>query len=236
MEKVRLIIFPHAGSGVAYYSKWRNVFSDYINVSIVQYPMREQKAYCKMPDTVQDLASYIFYEYSEWFEGKYAIWGHSMGSIVGYETLKLCQSNLGKTAIAFFSSGSSAPCDELSSLTGDIKTREKLFSVLRKFGGVSKELLENEEFMNYFLPVIKADIKLLSGYRDIEIQKILCPLILLEGSEDDCDITNWKQYVSNETEKVVYKGGHFFIENHQDEVIQLIEKHIFRRVSHFINM
>lgn len=43
MEKANLIIFPHAGGGILYYNKWRVLLSKKFNVTIIQYPMREQK-------------------------------------------------------------------------------------------------------------------------------------------------------------------------------------------------
>ena len=56
-----------------------------------------------MPDTVYELADELFDEYKDWFRNDYVVWGHSMGSTVGYEVAKQCEEILHNPPIAFFS-------------------------------------------------------------------------------------------------------------------------------------
>lgn len=110
-DRVPLLCFPHAGAGRLYYARWGALFDDGISFEVVQYPEREGRYKERMPDTVQQLAANIHSEYAWVFEGPYSIWGHSMGTVVGYEVAKLAQRLSGRAPLVFFSSGSSAPCE-----------------------------------------------------------------------------------------------------------------------------
>lgn len=109
-EKLRAVVFPHACGGTLFYRDFKNSFKN-SNVSVIQYPGREEKYVQVMPDTVGELADEIFKEYRDLFKSDYVIWGHSMGSTVGYEVAKRCEEILNNPPIAFFSSGASAPCN-----------------------------------------------------------------------------------------------------------------------------
>ncbi|MGP2705891.1 thioesterase domain-containing protein, partial [Serratia marcescens] len=37
----QLVVFPHAGGGVAFYQHWRDLLPDEVDLFIVQYPGRE---------------------------------------------------------------------------------------------------------------------------------------------------------------------------------------------------
>ena len=190
MEKANLIIFPHAGGGILYYNKWRVLLSKKFNVTIIQYPMREQKMNQHMPESLEILAEDIFSEYESLFNDKCIIWGHSMGSFVAYEVLKLME------------------------------------GYLKSFGGIDFTLLSDEDFVEAFLPTIKVDMILVSQYTDKCIRRIKCPIVLMEGTEDKCDISQWIMYAENSLKTVYFKGNHFFIEENVSEVIKILERGI----------
>ena len=98
MQSVSLVCFPHAGAGRMYYTKWHSLFGDEVDLQIVQYPLREHRMRDPMPDTVGELADEIFDTYADAFRGTYAIWGHSMGSTIGYEVARRCQNRLEQSA------------------------------------------------------------------------------------------------------------------------------------------
>ena len=81
-------------------------------------------------------------------------------------------------------------------------------------GGIPKEILENRELLNIFIPYIKNDYKLNESfiYND---EVISVPIYAYAGTDDiDADITMldaWSTVTTGELVKREFSGGHFFI-------------------------
>ncbi|MER6911902.1 alpha/beta fold hydrolase [Streptomyces sp. NPDC000594] len=226
MNKVPVVCFPHAGSGALYYGKWKYAFQDAVDLQTVQYPFRERRLATPMPASVQLLARDIFEEFLDVFRGTYAIWGHSMGSVIGYEVAKLCQERLGNPPLVYFSSGSSAPCDARFKRVEELDTAAGFHDVLRQYGGVSEEILRDASFMKYLAPTIEADLRLMGGYLDTAREKLRCPIVLMEGRDDAVTIGPWEHYTDLPLEVFEFSGGHFFLEEHRAEMASLMESRI----------
>lgn len=223
---IPLLCFPHAGAGRLYYTRWRSHFSDGIRFEVVQYPEREHRRAHRMPATVQRLAADIHAEYEDLLSGPYAIWGHSMGSVVGYEVAKRCRQLTGNGPVVFFSSGSSAPCDSRFKSVPSLSTPGGFREILQRYGGIAPEYLEDRDFMDYFAPIIKADLALLGGYEDDEQVPLDCPLVLMEGRDDNVRIDNWSRYAARAPELHLFDGGHFFPDQHQSALANLMTTRI----------
>lgn len=226
MEKLPIVCFPHAGAGMLYYSKWKFAFSDGIDVRVVQYPLREQRTSTPMPASLPLLARDIVTEFVDSFRGTYAIWGHSMGSILGYEVAKLCQERLDNPPLVFFSSGSAAPCDSRFKAVDKLDTPEGIKQVLRDYGGLSEANLADPGFMSYFAPIIVADLRLLGGYEESAFEQLRCPIVVMEGRDDRVVTDQWQRYTERPVETTEFDGGHFFVEERRPEMAAFMESKI----------
>ncbi|MFH9296602.1 thioesterase II family protein [Streptomyces sp. NPDC017520] len=226
MEKIPMLCFPHAGAGKLYYSKWRTEFTDAIDWNVVQYPLREQRMRTPMPPTVAELAENIFAEFADIFRRTYVIWGHSMGSVIGYEVARLCQDRLDNPPLVFFSSGASAPSRARFAHVADLDTSEGFRDVLHRYGGVSKEHLRDPDFMTYFAPIIEADLRLLGGYQDMTFDKLRCPVALMMGRSDTATTDMWQRYTDHPLEVTEFDGGHFFLDEHRSAMASLMESQV----------
>ncbi|MFE9638134.1 thioesterase II family protein [Nocardiopsis alba] len=226
MDSISMVCFPHAGAGRFYYSRWQQAFSGIVDLNIVQYPLRENRLNTPMPESVGELAEDIFEEFEDVLRGPYAIWGHSMGGVLGYEVAKLCQERLGNAPLTFFSSGSSAPCRARFRRVGNLDTPEGFRDVLLRYGGVPEEYLRDADFMTYFAPAIKADLRLLSAYQDTGRVPLRCPLVLMLGRGDTVTPDQWEHYTDHSLEVNEYEGGHFFLDRHRESMVALMESRL----------
>ncbi len=230
MGKVNLLCFPHAGGGSLYYASWKKLFCGDILFKTVIYPGRESRIDERLPDTLKKLAGQLFNENKSFLEEDYAIWGHSMGSVVGYEVAKLSQKLLGKKPICYFASGAKAPL-----LIGrDIihsDADNEFMTKLTRYGGIEKKLLETDEFSKYFIPVIKKDMELLYFYKDKDKQPLECPIYLFHGLEDDCSMEGWEPYTKNTLHAQFFTGSHFFIKEHQKELVEIMSNCIHEQLQ-----
>ncbi|MFF8499040.1 thioesterase II family protein [Streptomyces anulatus] len=223
MDSIPIVCFPHAGSGRLYYSQWQHAFDATIDLRIVQYPLREQRTLTPMPSSIGALAADVFAEFEEVFRGPYAIWGHSMGSVIGYEVSKLCQERLSNPPMAFFSSGAAAPCRVGFTRVKDLDTPEGFRSVLLRYGGAAAQYVHDPDFLRHFAPAIKADLRLLSGYRDTAFQQLRCPVVVMLGRSDTVTAEQWEHYTAHPLEVHEYDGGHFFLDEHRASMVSLME-------------
>ncbi len=209
-----------------YYGKWRYEFGDAIDFRIVQYPFREQRMNVPMPASLPSLAEDVFAAFIGTFRGPYAIWGHSMGAIVGYEVAKLCQRRLDNPPMVFFGSASAAPNESRFKRAAMLDDEEGLNEILRHYGGIGEENLRDAEFMKYFSPIISADLQMLATYEETGIERLRCPLVLMKGLDDRADMDGWKLYAGDPPEFIEFPGGHFFLEDCRSQMASIMETRI----------
>lgn len=225
-SQIPLLCLPHAGAGRLYYNKWRNSFGDGIGFEVVQYPARENRLAHPMPETVEELADDIHAEYADLLAGPHAIWGHSMGSVVGYEVVRASRRRGGAGPLVFFSSGSAAPCESRFKRAASLETADGFRDVLLRYGGIPAASLDDPQFMDYFAPIIKTDLRLLGGYREDGVQPLGCPLVLMQGRDDPVKVDTWTRYVERPPEMHLFPGGHFFPAQNQASLVALMSTRI----------
>src|SRR5439155_19515368 len=108
-----------------------------------------------------------------------ALFGHSLGALIAFETSKA----LGGRVRRLFVSGSSAPRFRVKKRRSEL-TDEDLRRELSELGGTPTEVLDNDELMQLLLPMLRADFALVDGYRSGAAAKAPCPITVFAGSDD----------------------------------------------------
>lgn len=223
-EKVTLLCLPFAGGGASVYNQWVIKMKNAVTVCPIQLPGREERItetpYIDMTVLLDDLED----TFKNTVKGPYALWGHSMGGKIAYELEKRLEEN-GYTAQCLFISGSRIPSipepKPIYHLPDEIFKKE-----LGRFQGTPKEILENQELLDFFLPMLRADFTMDETYYDQKITVLHSPIIAFGGEKDgeaDAEvICEWRKYTDSYFEYQIFEGGHFYIWEHEDEVIQNI--------------
>jgi len=226
--KLKLYCLPHAGSSAASYLKLK----EYINPSIEVCPIElagrgrrwGQRFYEDVDEAVNDIYNFLGSE----IDGKqYAFLGHSIGAILAYETIQKLIENKRTVPIHSFFSGRNPPHISENSNIHMLPDNE-IIKELKTLGGTSRELLEDDGLMKFFLPVIRADYRLSEKYKLKEKKnKLTCSISILNGN-DDCQINDevykWKTYTDAKCFFYEFEGDHFFINKHQDKICKIINK------------
>ena len=155
---------------------------------------------------------------------RYLIYGHSMGAYLGLRVANLL-SESGFPPSALIVSGNPGPGmedDKKRYLLG----RKAFVEELRKLGGVPEELLENDELLEFFEPILRADFEVaekndISGEAPLNV-----PLYAMMGSEEEKTeaIGNWGRYTHSEFRSEILDGDHFFIHRHPARIADIIKK------------
>jgi medium-chain acyl-[acyl-carrier-protein] hydrolase len=97
---------------------------------------------------------------------------------------------------------------------------------IRQLGGVPDLVVENEELMEIFLPILKADFEMLETYVFKEEPPLECPLTAFGGLSDPKfdreKIIAWGIHSSMGFSTHFFPGGHFFLHDSEPLVLNQI--------------
>lgn len=99
-----------------------------------------------MEQAVDDVYSTISTELSEM---PYAILGHSMGTIIAYELVRKIKVHAKTEPVHLFFSGRFAPYLKKSNFQFHTLPDQKFIEKFSEIGGLSAEILKNQELRNY---------------------------------------------------------------------------------------
>lgn len=155
----------------------------------------------------------------------FLIFGHSMGAALGLRVTKVLE-QLGDPPDGLIVAGNAGPGswkeEKCRSKMMDGELKDELMSL----GGVSKEILDNDDLFNFFAPIIRSDFKLLENGPKLSPDfKINSPLTAVMGENEATagEIENWRNFTYNECKFFLLPGNHFFIYDHPLELIRIIK-------------
>src|SRR5262245_14446672 len=82
---MRLLCLAHAGGGPSAFRAWRPAIPDSLDITSVPLPGREGLYTEPQPHDLATLVQDILERGASWFEGPYALFGHSMGALLAFE-------------------------------------------------------------------------------------------------------------------------------------------------------
>ncbi len=227
--RVRLFCFPYAGGGASVFRTWSESLPQDIEVCPVQLSGREdrllEKPFASLPLLLDALVPALL----PYLDMPYALFGHSMGSLISFELARyLQQMRYSHLPVYLFVSGHSAPQipdpDPPTSHLSDSEFIEEL----RSLGGTPEELLQNTEFLAVLMPLLRNDFVLCDTYKYIHGKALNCPISAFGGLQDPevtCDgISAWRVQTSGFFRLRFFKGGHFFLHKEQAALLQALSQ------------
>lgn len=229
--KLRLFCFPFAGGGGKAFKNWQDFFPSEVQVMPIVLPGRETRLMEETISNLPELVSRLLPALKQHLNVPFVFFGHSMGAKIAFE----CASALEKQNIrpkALVLSGSRAPHipepKPIHHLPPDEFKRE-----LRRFGGTPEGILENDELMDFFIPILRADFTLDETYsRKPGEANVSCPLHVLYALDDpeapEHDVLPWKHYATETYSTHSFNGGHFFFQNYVLEISKLVKEYLVK--------
>ncbi len=232
MPKVQLFLLHFAGGNTYSYDFLR----PYVKLNVDFHPLElsgrgkrfREKFINSKQEAIQDYVSQI-----EKLRDKsvpYIIFGHSMGATLGLSVTYEMQ-RLGDAPKHLVVSGNSGP--GAKPIPGKEKKGQRYLlsdaefkDELRELGGIPEEVLVNDELYTFFGPIMRSDFEVLEKdmHRVESKIKLLCPIYVMMGSEEDqvINIENWKRYTISEFDFKIFDGNHFFIHDHPKQIVNMI--------------
>ena len=227
MKKTKLFCIPYAGGSAMAYTRWKKHLSSEIELYPLELSGRGRKIKMPFYDSIHDAINDVFSMLEkELDDTPYALFGHSMGSVIAYEVAhKINESGCQKPMHIFFS-GRKAPDAKRDSNIHHLPHDEFVEKVL-DYGGMSKGLLAEKQLLDLMLPIIRNDIRIIEQYNYVERPiKLSCDTTVLYGKMDKMTINDaieWKKHTEGKCDIKCFGGGHFFINEYEEDVIEVIQ-------------
>ncbi|XP_045713672.1 S-acyl fatty acid synthase thioesterase, medium chain [Phyllostomus hastatus] len=218
----RLICFPWAGGGSFYFAKWGEKMPDSVEVHSIRLAGRECRSeepfatdiYQIVEETVRALLPII--------QNKpFAFFGHSMGSYIAFMTALHLKEKYKLEPIHLFVSSVNAPHAMLAHhQEGKAMSDEQIHSLLLRFGGTQMDVLNDKDFSEYYIHIMKADIHIIANYifKAPSEPVLSCDLTCFLGTEDVVkDTKAWKDVTSGRLNTLMRPGNHFYIKEPANE-------------------
>ncbi|MEU1297185.1 alpha/beta fold hydrolase [Streptomyces sp. NPDC005840] len=223
--RTRLICFPHAGGAAGGYAALARRLAPRLDVYAVQYPGRHDRRHETPEHSLTALAARIAERLLEGTRGPYALFGHSMGALVAYETARVLARHGAPAPARLILSGRGAPTttpDPHDRLDGD----DAILAAVRRLGGTGAAVLDNPELLALALPVLRADYAALADYRWTAEPMLSTPLSIFAGTDDPLvpqrAAAAWADLTSATSETLMFPGGHFYLGDQLDTVAEAI--------------
>jgi surfactin synthase thioesterase subunit len=227
--RLRLFCLPFAGGGASRYRDWPKYLPDDVEVVPIQLPGRESRFCEPAIDSVEVLADQLVEGISGYLDRPFALFGHSMGAFIAFELARRLR-RLGLEPVHFFAAGCRAPHLPNRSRNRHVLSDSQFLAALRELKGIPPDLLENAEFMDLLLPMIRSDFKLAETYRFRPQPPLCCPVSAFGGLADDevseGDLVAWSHHTSGPVDVHLLSGDHFFVNSSRAALLQHLSSKI----------
>lgn len=227
MQKIKLFCLPYAGGSANIYLSWRKKLANNIELCPLELAGRGRRYNDPFYESIDVAADDIYKSVeTQISNNEFALYGHSMGSILAFELSHRLQERLGVLPKHIFFSGHRAPDVPRRDKDTYLLPNEEFKQELLNLGGTPKEVLEEEELLDFFLPLLRADFKIIENYlyKD-KRSKLNCNITVLNGKKDDLtlnDITQWRKHTDKYCNIIMFDGDHFFINDNGEDIVKII--------------
>ncbi|MGW7410977.1 thioesterase II family protein [Streptomyces sp. NPDC054863] len=224
--RVRLYCFPHAGGSASVFRGWAELLPEWVELTAVQYPGRQDRYGDPLPASLPELAEEILDGIGADFDLTTAFLGHSMGAVVAFEAARLLRPRFPSPLAMLFASGSKAPA--VRRPKGLTFEEDGIRGYLDALGGAGAQALTDPELWRIAYPVICGDLRLAETYHYRAGAPLACPLVAVGGDQDPAvtpeDIALWKDCTMSGADIHVLPGGHFYFEESLPELAALLTR------------
>lgn len=235
---VNLIYLPYAGGGSHYYDNisaaLKSIQTTAFKIEIfeVVLPGRVSRYQEPLLKTMEDQVTDIWKQIKHLTNQPYAIFGHSMGSLLAYLCTHRAITMGNPTPISLFLSGLKAPSC-LSLNQNHLLSYQDFKAKLASYGGINQEILNDDSIFSFFEPMIRSDFEAVETWKYHTQPKLNIPTTVLAGTEEDFtedELKAWQKEFQNDLNFIRFEGGHFYINNHSQKIAQIIQEQIQKQL------
>ncbi|WP_026410865.1 thioesterase II family protein [Actinomadura oligospora] len=222
--RLRLICFPNAGGAASAFRDWPDLLPPSVELLAVQYPGRQDRYAEPLVRDLTAMADAIAEEVMAVLDRPAALFGHSMGAIVAFETARRVRPRYPSPLAHLFASACKAPDARVP--TGLRFDDEEVRAFIHRLGGSGAAPLADEGLWRLTLPMLRSDFLMADDYRYTPGAPLTCPITAIAGDADTTftasDAPRWAAHTVGGFEARTLPGGHFYNEDVPGDLVALL--------------
>lgn len=223
----KLICFHYAGGSASVFRQW-TLEPHGFNVLCAELPGKGTRTGEAFVTDIKDLLEPLCAAVDAVVEnGKYTLFGHSMGAAIGFYVADRMTKNYGKQPSCLIVAGRQAPDTENEGEFKSWMSDDALIKEMRMYGGTPDDVLENKELMDILIPRIRKDYEL----NDTLIyhgEKLHIPIVAHSALEDKGatpDIMeHWSAMTTGKFSIRSFEGRHFWVTDDETYFLQILKE------------
>lgn len=226
MRLTKLICLPYAGGSSYVFTPWQRALAGRVDVIAPELPGRGTRMLEPALDRLDDVVAWLRRESRDVLAGDYALWGHSMGALLGYELARALEADGAAPPRHFFASGARPAYLPRHAEQYHRLDDAALIGRLGQLCGTPDEVLQDAELMAMLLPSLRADFAVCETYtwRDAPLPRL--PITAIGGDLDEevplASLHGWRRCTQGDVRVLAMHGNHFFLREHVDALATLI--------------
>ncbi|MER7165667.1 alpha/beta fold hydrolase [Micromonospora sp. NPDC000207] len=231
--RIRLILFPHAGSGAIIYRDWGTLLPGDVAPQAVTLPgrhnRRDESSYGTWEPLMDALHEAVVRELDD---RPYAFFGHCMGAQLAYQLTQRIEASGDPGPLMLGMSGWAprgffVPTEQQSRMP-----EPEMVEWIKKLGSFPAEIYDNPQMLALVVPALRADLAVCSQYVD-DGATVRCPIASYGGAADPLmeqpdAMDSWRDRTPRYLGNSEYPGGHFYIDSHALAVTSDVVRHLYR--------
>jgi medium-chain acyl-[acyl-carrier-protein] hydrolase len=212
---LRLFSFAHAGGGVAAFRGWNDRLDEEIELGCIQLPGRESRWRERPFVSIAELIPHLVDALGAQMERPFAFYGHSLGARIAFEATRELRRRGSPVPVHLFVAACQAPqLPWPHSLMNGLETPQFLREVQERYGGIPRQVLEDEELCSLTVPPLRADVKMIETYLYTHGLPLDCGISAFGGLQDrtvaQSSLEQWHTQTRGEFNLQMVPGDHFF--------------------------
>lgn len=227
---IRCFCFPYAGVGASAFRGWAPALAPEVEVIAVQLPGRESRLREAPVTDLVSLARGAAAAMAPLVDRPYALFGHSVGAIVAFETARNLRERGLSGPVHLFVAASRAPDVPWPfPPVRQLQDLPLLEEIDCRYGGtVPREVMESAELRELFVPSLRADIHALETYQYVPASPLSCPISAFMGAADRAVdpsvVERWNAHTTGAFSLRVIGGGHLFLQSARSELLAWVRQ------------
>ena len=223
---MKIIFLHHAGGDQYAYKKYKPLLEEKGWEGIYyDLPGHGDRFTEPLLDDIYAIVEETYNRLENHFESEYAIFGTSMGTLIGYLLSHKIIENQKELPKHLFFASRRCPDSHLRFPRVAHLPEQYFWEKVRKYGGVPAALIKNKELRELYEPLLRADFRALEEYQPIERNKLNISSTILLGKQDLItfeEMKTWQSHFDSNVDIVEFDGGHFFCYMNTDEVLEIM--------------
>lgn len=225
MEKIKMICLPFAGGSKYSYYRFAKLAPEWLEVIPVDLPGRgarlNEQLLTDMHAVVEDVLTHI----RRHLDKPYILYGHSMGGLTILLLARRIRKEGLRMPLHLFVTGHGGPSASDNKIIRHNMPENELIDELNILDGIPGDIIKDKFLLRFFLPVIRADFQAIETFQYSPEEKLDIPITCVVGSEEKISMEKaraWETETSAGVEVRQFPGKHFFIYQHDREIMTLI--------------